>query len=341
MFRIYLLAIIVLICSCGHSGKPDVSNIKVDLQLQRFEKDFFKIDTTNVAAGLNSLGKAYPSFLPIYLQYVLGLNNDSTVDRQVRFFMAQSRFLIDSTEKKYGSFDKEIKDFTTAFKYVKYYYPNYVVPKIITLIGPVDALAKMNDTYTPDFLGRDFLAISLQFYLGKKFSLYQTDRYIMEIAPLYRSKRFDEEYIVPDAMKLVVDDVYPDQSSNKPLIEQMIEQGKQWYLLDHFLPDAADSVKTGYTQQQLDWCKSNEGNIWAQITKTENIYSIEPSVLQTYLGEAPSTQGMPEASPGNLGQWVGWRIVQTFAEKNKDKTVQQVLAMPAKQLFEGAAYKPK
>jgi hypothetical protein len=339
MFKLFLAAIIILVASCTNGkDKPDVSDIRVDMKIERFEKDLFKIDTNNISAALAGLQKNYPTFLPIYLQFVLGLNKDSAYEKQVKFFIAQSRFLIDSTEKKYARFTPIENDFSTAFHYVKYYFPNYAVPRVITLIGPVDALAKLGDTYTPNFLGPDFLAISLQFYLGKKFSLYQTERYIMEIAPLYRSRRFDKEYIVPDAMKLIADDVYPDKSSDKPLIEQMIEKGKQWFLLDHFLPDAADSVKTGYTQEQLSWCEENEGNIWAQITKSENIYSIEPTVLQTYLGEAPFTQNMPESSPGNIGQWVGWRIVQKFSEK---LTVQQILATPAKTIFEGAKYKPK
>ncbi len=63
--------------------------------------------------------------------------------------------------------------------------------------------------------------------------------------------------------------------------------------------------------------------------------------MQTYLGEAPFTQGFPETSPGNIGQWVGWRIVQKFASENSKLTLQQVLETPAKQVFEGSKYKPK
>ncbi|MDQ3683676.1 MAG: hypothetical protein M3352_11505, partial [Bacteroidota bacterium] len=276
MFRLLLLIIIIFITSCSNDkSKPDVSDIKIDLQVQRFEKDLFKIDTNNISSELARLRQTYPTFLPIYLQYVLGLNNDSTTGRQVKFFIDQSRFLIDSTQKKYGDFDDIEKDFATAFKYVKYYYPDYKVSKIITLVGPVDALAKMGDTYTPNFLGPDFLGLSLQFYLGKSFSLYGSERYIMEIAPTYRSRRFDEEYLVADAMKLIADDLYPDQSAGRPLIEQMVEKGKAWYVLDRFLPDAADSVKTGFSKKQLDWVEKNEGNVWAYIIKNENLYSID------------------------------------------------------------------
>ncbi|HVE62060.1 MAG TPA: hypothetical protein VNA26_09580 [Chitinophagaceae bacterium] len=339
---LFLSVIIIFISSCSNDkNKPDVSDIKIDLQVLRFEKDFFKIDINNISSELARLEKTYPTFLPIYMKYVLGLENDSTNEKQVKFFIEQSRFLIDSTQKKYRDFGDIEEDLTSAFKFVKYYYPDYQTPKIITLIGPVDALAKMGDTYTPNFLGPDFLALSLQFYLGKKFSLYGSDRYIMEIAPLYRSRRFDKEFLVADAMKLIADDLYEDQTAGRPLVEQMVEKGKAWYILDLFLPDAPDSIKTGFTQKQLDWAEENEGNVWAYIIKNEDLYSIEPATLQVYLGEAPFTQGFPESSPGNIGQWIGWRIVQKFAENNPEMSLQQILQTPAKTIFEGAKYRPK
>ena len=57
-------------------------------------------------------------------------------------------------------------------------------------------------------------------------------------------------------------DIYPEKNGSGPLIYQMIDAGKRLYLLDHFLPQSADSLKTGYTQQQLDGCYNNEADIW-------------------------------------------------------------------------------
>ena len=124
-----------------------------------------------------------------------------------------------------------------------------------------------NGDYTPDFLGPDFIGISLQFYLGKDFSLYNTEYFINNVAPAYRSRRFSKEYIISDVMKLITEDIFPDKSKGKPLVEQMIEKGKQWWMLDKFLPEVADSVKTGYTKQQLTWCRENEGLIWSYISQ--------------------------------------------------------------------------
>jgi hypothetical protein len=333
--------LLVAAISCNNEDKgPDVSDIKVDLKLDRFDKDLFAIDTNNIQQGLQQLQAKYPTFLPAFLQYVLGIADPSTVESQLRFFLSQGRPLYDSAMRKYKSDDRLAGEFRKAFQYVKHYYPNYTVPRIITLLGPVDAFAKFNEGLSPDFMGPDFLGISLQFYLGKNFSLYEDQQYVVNVAPRFRSVRFDEEYIVPDAMRIVADDIYRDSSVGRPLIEQMIEKGKQWYMLDHFLPSLHDSLITGYPGSKLEWTEANEGNIWAQIIASENMYTIEPSTIQMYLGEAPFTQVLPEQSPGNIGQWIGWRIVQKYAEKNS-LSLQQVLETPAKTIFEGAGYRPK
>ena len=43
---------------------------------------------------------------------------------------------------------------------------------------------------------------------------------------------------------------------------------------------------------------------------------------------------MPDGSPGNIGQWIGWQIVQKFADKNSNLSVKQVLFTDAKKMFE-------
>lgn len=344
MAKYLLVGLILFLTACNNNGKPNVSNIKVNLEVERFEQAFFKIDSAHLRQGLVFVRNSYPDFYPFYFKNVLGINPaDTTNFPGIWNVISSYKALNDSVQKKYPNLDFLKDELTQGFKYVKYYYPEYKVPKIITIIGPLDAWANLgNNKFTPDFITPDYLGISLQFYLGKHFSVYQTQRYIDDIAPPYRSTRFDKEYMSAEAMYVVADDIYPDKSVGRPLIEQMIEKGKQWYLLDHFMPDAPDSVKTGYTTSQLNWIKSNEGNAWGWLVKNADLYTIDPETLQIYLGEGPFTQGMPEqGSPGNLGQWLGWRIVQKYADNHNKKTLQEVLATPAKTLFEESGYKPK
>jgi hypothetical protein len=334
MYKLSFILLFAFFVSCNNrTNKPDVSDIKVDIQVDRFEKSFFAIDTNNIAGGLANLRNAYPKFYPTFMQDILQINPvDTATHTIIKTIISSYRTLNDTIQDKYKNFDFLRNELTDDFKYVKYYFPNYKVPRIITFIGTLDAPGAV---LTPDYL-----AIGLHQYAGKNFSAYQSAD-VQQLYPSYISRRFDKEYMATNSMKAVADDIYADESTGKPLIEQMVEKGKQWFLLDHFAPDAPDSVKTGYTQKQLDWAKENEGNVWGFIVKNENLYSIEPHVIQNYIGESPFTQGMPETSPGNIGQWIGWRIVQKFADKNDKMTLQEILHTPAKAIFEGSAYRPK
>jgi hypothetical protein len=341
---LFILAISLFIACNNKSDKntPDVSGVEVNLAVERFDKDFFAIDTNNIVLQLKQLQGKYQDLISIFLQNILGVDS-AGMETGVREFIRMSNPIQDTVNDVFKNTNDIEKDFKKAFRFVKYYFPQYNLPKkIITVIGPVDALAESRTGYTPDFLGPDFLGISLQFYLGHSFSVYKHPAFIEQVAPEYRSRRFSKEYIVADGMLLIVDDLFPDKSASRPLIEQMIERGRQWWLLDKFIPDAPDSVKTGYTQQQLDWCNENEGMIWNYILKNEDLQSIRPDVIQTYIGESPFTQGMPqEYSPGNIGQWIGWRIVQKFASNNPDLKPQDVMTVPVKRILEEAKYKPK
>ena len=341
----FLTVSLIFLLACNNSRNiPDVSGIQVEIKIDRFDKDFFSIDSNAIESSMPALEKKYPILLPIFLQNVLGITDSSIAYRstEIKKYLSQNRPIYDSILVEFNDMNKIKNELEQAFKYVKYYFPPYKIPGIATVAGPIDLLAQMkNGDYTPDFLGPDFLAISLQFYLGRDFSIYQNEFFISNIAPSYRSRRFEKEYIVPDAMKLIVDDLFPEKSTGKPLIEQMIEKGKQWYLLDIFLPRTSDSLRTGYTQKQLDWCRDNEGLIWGYIIQNENLYSIEPTVLQNYLGESPFTQGMPESSPGNIGQWVGRQIVKKFSENNPKLQPMEVMRIEPRKILEGAKYKPK
>jgi hypothetical protein len=337
-----LLAISFTACN-DKKNIPDVSDIQIKLAVERFDEDFFSLDTTTIEKGISNLQVKYPELLPIFLQHIVGVENNEGIKTFYRLYKP----VFDSSQKIYKNFEPVKKEIEQAFRYVKHYFPSYKTPtKIIPVVGPMNSLndmAKMaNGDLTPNFIGPDFIGISLQFYLGKNFSLYNNEYFINNVVPLYRSRRFSKEYIVADVMKLVTDDLFPDKSNTKPLVEQMIEKGKQWWMMDKFLPEIPDYIKTGYTQEQLDWCAENEGLIWTYIVKNENLYAVDPVTIQNYIGEAPFTQGFSqEQSPGNIGPWIGWQIVKKYADNNSGTKPEEIMLASAKQILEEAKYKPK
>jgi len=336
--RINTLFFLLIIFSigCTSSKDPDVSKIKVDIPIERFDKSFFSIDTNNTAAGLKELMKERPDFYTDFMQQILGVSgsdtNKVTLDVS-KFFIRGYSSMYQSLSKQYSDINWLQKDIQKAFQYVKYYFPDYKTSKIILFLGPLDAPGVA--------LTGSGIAVGLHQFGGKDFSAYQSME-AQQLFPAYISRRFESQYIVVNCMKAVIEDIYPDRSGAKGLVEQMIEKGKQWWLLDKFLPATPDSLKTGFTKQQLDWCEANEGLVWNDIIVTQkDLYTKDPMAMQNYIGEAPFTQSLGPSSPGNIGQWIGWQIVKKFADKNSSMSVSDVLKTDERKILEEAKYKPK
>ena len=123
-----------------------------------------------------------------------------------------------------------------ACRYVKHYFPKYQLPrKLITFIGPMDAYFEGSLGGYGDVITKDALAVGLQLHLGKDFSLYKSEMG-QALYPSYISRRFAPEYIPVNCIKNIVDDMFPDQSTGKHLVLQMVEKGKRMYLLDKLMP---------------------------------------------------------------------------------------------------------
>ena len=141
-------------------------------------------------------------------------------------------------------------------------------------------------------------------------------------------------------IKNIIDDMYPAKTAGRPLIEQMVETGKRLYLLDAFLPEIADSLKTGYTQQQLDGCYGNQKNIWAFFVENNLLYETESTLVGPYVNDGPNTPELGTSSPGFIGQFIGWQIVKRWMERNEKISLTELMKKNPKELFDESKYRP-
>jgi hypothetical protein len=176
--------------------------------------------------------------------------------------------------------------------------------------------------------------------MGKNFSWYQSEAG-QQLYPAYISRRFQKEYISVNSIKTIIDDMYPNNSAGKPLVEQMVEAGKRLFLLDYLLPEIHDTLKTGYTKAQLEGAYNYESSIWEFFLQNDLLYAIDPALTKDYMNDSPNTSVLGEASPGFIGQFVGWQIVKKWVDKNEKVTLEQLMNTDAKTIFEQSKYKPK
>ena len=335
----WLCIVSVLLSSCGDKKNiPDVSNIQVSVKIERFDISFFACDTNHFEAGLRQLNQQYPYFFTDFTANILGVGILTDTSRGA--FEATRQFLTsylpveDSLRLRYDRIDWLEKELKKSFQFVKYYFPDYRLPqRVVIYTGPFDAPGVAITDHA--------LGIGLQLYAGRNFSFYNSMQG-QEMYPSFISRRFEPEYINVNCVKAMIEDLFPDKNGDRPLIEQMVEKGKYWYLADLLLPTTPDSLNTGFTHSQMEWCRANEGLIWNYFLQGENIlYTIDPDLIKNYMGEAPITQGMPAQSPGNIGQWVGWRIVRKYMENNPAVSPTQLMNMDPRKIFEETKYKPK
>lgn len=336
MIRISLYLFIIIISSCRGRNIPDVSGIKTDLQLQHFEKDFFSADTNHIDESLQQLHQKYPLFFQDFVYNILALpaqpDSVEAVNNQVKSFIHSYKSLKDSADKIFTDVNTTEKEVRKGLQFVKYYFPSYKLPvKLITFIGPINSYGNI--------LTENALAVGLQMYMGKNFSLYQSQEG-QELYPAYISQRFEKEYIPVNCIKTIVDDIFPDTDAGKPLIEQMVQAGKRLYVLDQLMPEMADTLKTGYTQKQLEGCYANEGTIWSFFVQNDLLYTTDPLVTKDYMNDAPQTQAFGKDSPGFIGQFTGWQIVKKWMAKNEKISLEELLKTEPKTIFNQAKYKP-
>jgi uncharacterized protein YjaZ len=123
----------------------------------------------------------------------------------------------------------------------------------------------------------------------------------------------------------------------------MIYYGKQLYLKDILLPDYSDAEKIGYTPAQDQWCKENESYIWRYFIDENLLYDSDSRLPNRFINIAPFSKFYLEIdndSPGRVGQWIGWQIVRSFM-KNNEVSLNDMLKLDSKELFEKSKYKPK
>src|SRR4051812_28430121 len=134
--QIYLFIFISLaITACSRNKKVDVSNIPVDVKIERFDRDFDALRTKPMAQQAAYLQNKYGIFYNDFIERVLraGSVTDTTYFATLRQVFAGKAYtdLKHDVDSVYpGNMDKQNAELTDAFRRIKYYYPQKKIPKV-------------------------------------------------------------------------------------------------------------------------------------------------------------------------------------------------------------------
>jgi hypothetical protein len=327
---IILFVVLSFSCNKCQHEKPRVSQIElrkedsIKIRIHRYEKALFAVDKNNLKSGLRKIQREYHFFLA-------GDLNDNDV-KQIRDYLTDPLLLnlYNDCLKFYPDVKNLELQFSKAFSYIKYNFPDKKIPEVFTYVSGMDY-------DNPIRYADSVLLVALDMYYGNNYSYYRKLG-----QPFYRQNRFRKDYILPDCMKEIGKTMIDNSKGDKKFIDFIVYAGKLLYFLDATLPDTQDSLKIGYTSQQMAWCIKNEPNVWSFIIDRNLLYTTEPGAITKFCVDGPFTPFFSKQSPPRLGEWIGWQIVRGYMENNKNISMKALFTnQDAQEILLKSKYKPK
>ncbi|WP_323788385.1 gliding motility lipoprotein GldB [Psychroserpens sp.] len=311
---ILFLLLVAYSCNKEDQIENEISKIDVNLMVERFDH----VISQSSPDDLGQLKKTFPFLFSKHIPdsvFIARMTDTLQIE------------LLGEVNKKFSDFSTIENEITGLFQHLKYYDITFTEPRIITLTNNVSYRDKVIVTDT-------ILVIPLDNYLG------QGHRYYTNI-PKYITQNMEPSQIVPNLTSDYAKR-YTFQSQKKTLLDDMIYFGKQLYFKDKMIPFKSDEEKIGYTKWELEFAKSNEGEIWKNFIENEYLYSTDSSLPGRFIADAPFSKfylQLDTESPGRLGQYIGWQIVRAYM-KNNDIPFLDMMKKDAVEIFNKSNYKP-
>jgi gliding motility-associated lipoprotein GldB len=313
---IYILLGLMVLAGCIRNPlKIDVTKIDIDLRIGRLDQDLAQVNRENIDKLIPELQKKYNPFFEVYNREILGIggSRDSLYNTYLLTFLKDSAYTGPqrTADSVFSDFHPYFQQLEQAFKHYKYYYPEFRLPSIFTYLSGIN----QSIVTTPDALG-----ISLDKYLGTQCRFYR-----LLGQPEYKRRNMHPQKMVYDAVYGWASQQFEYKGNTENLISAMIHQGKLLYFVDAMIPEGPDSLKIGYTGEQLKWCKVHEAEMWSFLIEKKMLFSGDRMELVRFINPAPFTTPFGQKSPGRTGVWIGWQVVKSYLKKNPKVSLKMLM----------------
>jgi gliding motility-associated lipoprotein GldB len=314
---VMFFALALAVVSCEEKSKEEkaIEQISIpEVKVERLDKEYYTVKP----AGFPKLKQKFSDFFPE------GTSDAEWLARrdEPNFKKLQAEVL-----RIYPNLDTLETNLQELFKHIKYYYPKFTVPRVVSMV---------NDDLEPKaFYAKNTIVLPLNMYMGRANQFYGG-------LDAYQVQQYDPTQILPDIVTSFSEDKIA-APADKTLLSFMVYYGKLYYIMDRLLPRVPDYDKIGYTKLQEQWAKENEAIMWSTLLEDKLLFSTDSKLPRNFISPRPFTRfglDIDNDSPGRLGRWIGWQIVRRYMENNKAVTLQQLLATDAKTIFEKSKYKP-
>ena len=329
---IVCLSFTVLIFSCrDKTMHPDVSEVKVDFDVIPIYQDIHGIDTLQVQEEVAPLLDKYPNFMNAYAQRIVKLGAPQSpdfADRMYGFITYQANKDIYTKSKEvFPDFTDFRRELESGFKHYKYYFPDVNIPDIYLMISGFSQSIAVDSAW---------VGVSIEKYLGEDCEFYEWLK-----IPKYLRKGMIKEKMAPDVLRAIALSNYSYNKQVDDLINNMVYLGKVRYFVHRMFPNIKDTLLFDYTPEQMSYSQKNEANMWASLVEWKHLFEEDRMMIQKYTGDAPFTSNFGNNSAPRAGEFIGYKIVESYMKENKNISLKELMEEPdGRKILAASKYRP-
>ena len=145
--------------------------------------------------------------------------------------------------------------------------------------------------------------------------------------------------MMADAMEYWITSLFITKNNTSNFQENLIFKGKIMFLIKMILKEE-DNIVFRFPEENMNWCEINESNIWNEIISLDIMYNKDYKSYSTFFSDSPFTKGMPKESPGRLGYWVGYKIIESYMNNNRVSLSELMKNDNSQEILLQSKYKP-
>jgi hypothetical protein len=310
-------------------SSKELKKVKQELHISilHYEKDLFSLDMNNLQQEVERLSKIYPSYL-----IEPGIWNDPMQMEGLKAYLQDTVIIaLAKVAEKTVKTEHLLKELETAFGYYKIFYPKDSIPQIITMIPGLDI--EIPSVYIYD----DILYVNVDMYLGADNSYYSAAG-----LPLYISERCEFVYLPINKIKKAMVYKHLGSAPRTTLIENMITEGKKLYFAEMMFPNINERFIIGYPEEKYAWANNYLGNVWNYMIEKNELFGKGEALLRCYIEEAPFTKPFGNESPGRIGVFTGWKLIQSYMKNNPEVTLAELMQeIDYQKILNNSKFKPQ
>lgn len=322
-----LISCLLTITTCIACNHVNDAKKNDGVTFLRYEKVMFESSDTDLAQQLADFKSQYKSPLlnifpddPMFMEQLRGFINDSTV-KDIYYI----------TDKRYKDLSWLEKEISKSLRAAKKMDEEIDIDQFATFVS---GFFDYSQRIIADRDSKSLLVSIDQYALG------DMEKYSYFGLPMFIVERCDSAFLASDIMAEIARQYIASPSEeNLTMLDLMISEGKVLYFLDLVMPDKSDNLKIRYNDEQMQWVKNNESNIWTYFIHNNLLYEKDFARYHNFVDEAPKTNAFKDSAPRTT-EYIGWQIVRKYMENSNSSLKELFDNTDSQTILQASKYKP-